>query len=309
MAATAQAVDTTEPVSDTVWEISANNQESGVVTGCTLTLSGSNLTVDIATAGTVVLEGSVLTVAAEVGAVTLVADASNPRFTWIGVASDGDIEIVSGAAASDPAVPELGSRVALALVRIPANETLASNCTEIVKRIPYRVSPVLVEGPQLLIPMTGQQGTAGRQLATNTTASVGMFALQHPQTWNSISFEVSAVGGAGTLVWGVFSNDGQTRFASETTASISGTGLHTDALATPVTLPPGLYYFVVAPVGAANLSLTTWSTIGGMAFAAPSGENEVCGTLTVSAGTIPSTFDPDGDVTFAQNHAVVVRID
>lgn len=134
----AAAVDTTEPVSDTVWELNANQQLYGVIDGCALTFDATDMTVDIA-AGTCMYNGVPTSVAVLANAVTLVTDASNPRFSWLGLNSSGVLELVSGTAAANPTVPELGDRTAVALVRIPANTTIASNATEIIKRIPYRI--------------------------------------------------------------------------------------------------------------------------------------------------------------------------
>ena len=135
MAYQAQAVDTTEPVSDTGWEISANSATYNVVSGCALAYDAANLTVDVA-AGIITHNGSIVVVAAATNAVTLVADGTNPRFTWIHLTSAGVLGITSGTAASDPAVPELGDNVAVALVRIDAAENVANDVTKIDKRIP-----------------------------------------------------------------------------------------------------------------------------------------------------------------------------
>ena len=302
-----QAVDSTEPVSDTVWELNANQQIYGVVTGCALSLDGANMTLDIAI-GAVVHDGTVLPVVQANNTETLVSDSSNPRFTWIAINSSGTTDIVSGTAAADPAVPELGDRVAISLIRIPANETIASNCTEIVKRIPLRTSPVIAEGPVIPVPAVGMAATSTVQHNVNTTAHVGLFSVTHPVTVNSLTFFAQGVGSAGTIAWGIFSNDGQNRIANETTASISGAGNHTDALAAVVTLPPGMYYFMFVSVGSANITLISWSATAPMDAAGPSGENETSGTVTVSAGTIPSSFDPDADITFFSTNCIVIRL-
>lgn len=130
-----QNVDTTEPVSDTDGELKANVHLYGVISGCDVTLDSGNLTVDVA-AGKILHNGSIVSVSAQTNAVTLVADGSNPRFSWVALNSSGTAVLVSGDAAADPDVPELGDYVALSLIRIPAGETLASNCTDIEKRIP-----------------------------------------------------------------------------------------------------------------------------------------------------------------------------
>lgn len=135
MAYQAQAVDATEPISDTSWEIVANMRDYGIISGCDVTLDATDMTYDVA-AGEILHNGTFVAVAAQTDAGTLVADGSNPRFAWIGLDSSGVDVLVSGDASADPVVPEIGDRTTLSLMRIPAAETLASNCSDIEKRIP-----------------------------------------------------------------------------------------------------------------------------------------------------------------------------
>ena len=135
MTITWQAEDTVEPIADTTIEGIANFSTYSVTSGCGLTYSGSDMTVAVA-AGSVRHNGVVVTVAGN--NVTLVADSTNPRWTWIGVKSDGTAEIVSGTAAATPTVPEIGDRVPLALVYVQANLTVANNATyKLDKRVQY----------------------------------------------------------------------------------------------------------------------------------------------------------------------------
>jgi hypothetical protein len=149
MAYQAQALDTTEPVSDTVWEISANLATYNVISGCAVTMDSGNMTLDIA-AGVITHNGSTVVVAAQTNALTLVSDASNPRFSWVSLNSSGAAALVSGTAAADPAVPELGDSVSLMLVRIDANETIASNTTQIDKRVPF-VQPTIGDAARIFV--------------------------------------------------------------------------------------------------------------------------------------------------------------
>jgi len=142
MAYQAQATDGTEPISDTVWELVANQALYNVVSGCGVTADGTDMTVDGA-AGSITHNGSTVAVAGGTDSWTLVADASNPRFSWLAYSSAGAAQVVSGDPSADPIVPEIGDRVANQLVYIPANETLASNCTFIDKRIPGPAVPAI----------------------------------------------------------------------------------------------------------------------------------------------------------------------
>lgn len=122
----AAAEDGIEPVSDSIWEIVANIANYNVVSGCAVTYSASDMVATIAS-GTITHNGSSVTVAGNT--VTLVADASNPRWTWIYVASTGTAAITSGDPLAVPTVPELGDNVALALIKVPAAQTIASTIT------------------------------------------------------------------------------------------------------------------------------------------------------------------------------------
>ena len=134
MAKTAwQAADSAiEPVHDTMLEQFGNIANYNVVTGCTLSYSGANLEVTVA-AGTVTHDGSTVSVAGN--AVTLVANGSNPRWTWIVIGSGGTAAIVSGTPAATPTVPEVGDNVEIALVYVAAGATIASSQTSYSRRL------------------------------------------------------------------------------------------------------------------------------------------------------------------------------
>lgn len=119
-----QAEDTIEPWNDTDAEMLANFALYNVRDGCAVTYSGANMSATIAS-GNVTHNGTIVAVAG--GSVTLVADGSNPRWTWIYVDSTGTGGMSAGTAASDPSKPELGDNVALALVKVEAGQTIANN--------------------------------------------------------------------------------------------------------------------------------------------------------------------------------------
>jgi hypothetical protein len=130
-------------------------------------------------------------------------------------------------------------------------------------------------------------GTAA--FATNTTQTLGLIDLTHPMTVNNISIDVTAVGTAGTLDLTLYSEDGQTRHVSTTTASIAGTGIVTTAVSPAVVLPPGNYYLGVNPNGTANVTIRMF-TLQNVALLNPSGEPVMAGTQTITAGTPATTF-------------------
>ena len=135
MPITWQAEDTTEPIADTTIEGIANFQNYSTVSGCGASYNGATMVVAIA-AGSVLHNGSVVTVAGN--NVTLVSDATHPRWTWIGISSAGTATIISGTPAAAPTVPELGDYVCSQLVLVQANLTIATNATaKLDKRVIY----------------------------------------------------------------------------------------------------------------------------------------------------------------------------
>lgn len=162
MGITWQAEDTVEPIADTTIEGIANFNSYSVTSGCGLTYSGANMGVTIA-AGSVLFNGGTVAVAGNT--VTLVSDATNPRWTWIGVPSGGTVDIVSGTAAATPTVPEIGDRVPLALVYVQANLAIANNAT-------YKLDKrVLYSGVNAILTTTGDVPYAS---AANTPARLGI---------------------------------------------------------------------------------------------------------------------------------------
>lgn len=126
MPITWEAVDNIEPIADSTIEAIANIATYNVNNGCAASYSVSDMVVTVAS-GNVTLNGTRTAVAGNT--VTLVADPSNPRWTWIGVNSSGTAVIVSGDPAVAPAVPELGDLVTVALVLVSEGATIANNIT------------------------------------------------------------------------------------------------------------------------------------------------------------------------------------
>ena len=125
-----------------------------VVSGCGATYSGSDMTVTVA-AGSVTLDGSTVTVAGN--NVTLVADGSNPRWTWIGINSSGTAVIVSGTATATPTEPPPGDIVEVALVYVTAGATVANSLTAMDRR--------------MFAPTSTDQDSAGLAADVSTTSA------------------------------------------------------------------------------------------------------------------------------------------
>lgn len=135
-------MDGVEPISDTFGEQATNQTLYNVINAqggsCALTYSASDMTVDLA-AGSILHNGSIVTIAAASAAFTLVAGSLGPRWTWLALSSAGAAVVISGdeGILARPVVPELGDRVALALVYVPTGLTVANDATyKLDKRVP-----------------------------------------------------------------------------------------------------------------------------------------------------------------------------
>lgn len=119
-----------EPVGSGMLDGFGNSQLTNVAGGCDLTYSGMDMTFDVA-AGAVNINSVWYAVAAQPSAGTLPADTVFPRWAWITIRNDATASVVAGTPASNPAVPPLDYtvEVALALVLIPANQTIANTIT------------------------------------------------------------------------------------------------------------------------------------------------------------------------------------
>ena len=160
-------------------------------------------------------------------------------------------------------------------------------------------------------PISPQNGVSTRGLSNNVDAYAYAFTLERAITVNKISLNVTAVGTSGTINIGVFSQDGQTRHISVTTATISGTGVVTTSVSS-VSLSAGIYYIVFGSVSTADITFSSWLDIGTISvFDAISSEPRLSGQLTVTASTMPSTFSTADSGTFqnSTNSNIVFRLD
>lgn len=160
-------------------------------------------------------------------------------------------------------------------------------------------------------PVLPEDGVSTRVLNNNVDAYAYAFKLERKITVNKITFNVTAVGAAGTLNIGIFSQDGQTRHISVTTGSISGTGLVTVAVSA-VTLTPGIYYLVVGSVSTASITVSTYADAATIsALKLVTSEPRLQGVLTVTASTMPTTFSTSDSGTFqnASDNSMVIRLD
>lgn len=146
------------------------------------------------------------------------------------------------------------------------------------------------------------QGVDGGSLATvtynsNTTGYTVSYDVPFAITVTSIDIRASGTAGtAGTIDIGIYSEDGQTKLIDVTSGTINASAVYHTAVSS-VALTPGRYYLVIVPNGTASVELNAWDLIG-VNFG-DTGEPVLAGTQTVTASTLPTTFNPSSDVTFA----------
>jgi hypothetical protein len=145
----------------------------------------------------------------------------------------------------------------------------------------------------------------------STTAHVGLSYTPHGIIVNRITLRS---GGAaitpGVFKIGVYSEDGQTKLIDTTTNTISATYTYqTIILGTPVYLPPGVYYTVVVGVSTVSASFMGWkSPLDDDTYNVVGGK-VTSGYMTVTSGTLPTSFDPVNSIIFAHNRSIVLRFD
>lgn len=145
---------------------------------------------------------------------------------------------------------------------------------------------------------------------TTTTALIGLHSLSTRIIVNKITFSIISHSVNWTFDFWIYSEDGQTLLISGTSATVTAPNqTQTITLWSPVTLPRWNYY--IAAVLNSWIFRLTWyrnaSSIG--ALFSPAWLPQLEWTLTVTAWTLPATFDPATDITFVLDSNTVVRLD
>lgn len=142
--------------------------------------------------------------------------------------------------------------------------------------------------------------SASLQLNSNTTAYLGQIVVPFGMTINKITIKsAGSIGTAGTLDLSLYSETGQTQYFSVTTASVAAADtLYTTAVSS-VGVTAGIYYLMVNTNGTADVTVQMWQVDGDGVFGTTAGfigdvtsEPKIQGSLTITAGTPPATFDP-----------------
>lgn len=190
MALTLQAQDTDEPFADTDYELLGNPMYR-VVSGCAVTYDAGNMTIDVA-AGVIKHNGSFVAVSEQLNVVTLVADGSNPRWSYLTLNGSGTVILTSGTPSATPVKPEAPEGVFLAMIKVVNGDTIANSITvKLDKRVWSEVTDV---APQATSIGDAQALGTGDQAAREDH----VHANAAPATPNVIQIGDAAAAGSGT---------------------------------------------------------------------------------------------------------------
>lgn len=151
-------------------------------------------------------------------------------------------------------------------------------------------------------------------VATNTTMIVGQVIVPFKIVVNKVSFRTRLETVSGTYDVSLYSEDGQTRLFSVTTGTVSGNDQMVTTAVSAVSINPGIYYIAINPNSTASTTMYFWG-ISAVPFSTTVGlgedvtsEPKMQGTLTITAGTPPSTITPTS-ITGATNSTLIFRLD
>jgi len=156
----------------------------------------------------------------------------------------------------------------------------------------------------------GNAATLAQNYSNSILGSFGLVTIPLNITANSISIECITLGDAGNAAKiAIYDESGQTRVAS-VFACILGTGIVTRPISS-VFFAAGNYWTCVVPVAATNTNqYTTWKsdTSPGPLGSSVAGKKKFGGVVSVTGGTLPTTFNSASLVTLA-SQGVIVRLD
>lgn len=166
---------------------------------------------------------------------------------------------------------------------------------------------------QLLFPSYYLNGSyTDYATTTNTTARFFKFNIYNNITVNSLTFRSSTVTTPGTVKFGFYSEDGQTKLLEVTSATINTSTTYKLSLGSSLSLTPGSYYLVVLPQSTFNgqiISYAHFNDTVSVYFNNPSSEPVLFGTKSVTANTLPTTFNPVSDITSTISLCPIIRLD
>lgn len=161
-------------------------------------------------------------------------------------------------------------------------------------------------------PMIGNGfvGLGTVSLSGNTNGYAALFNFPQAIQFNALTFNITSVLVGGQLGVGWYSENGQGLISSVTTTAYATLGQKTTNVSS-VRLEAGNYYTVVVPISSVNV-LISGMTYGGVPGAFPSiiGNTKLgySGILNVTAGTLPTSFNPSS-VLLGNTSVLAYRLD
>ena len=165
------------------------------------------------------------------------------------------------------------------------------------------------------LPNGGTINTIGSiSVTTNTTAYISQVSIPYSITVNKISFGVGSVTTPDTIDLTLYSENGQTRLFSVTSATVSASSIITVSVPS-VSLTPGIYYIMANANNTVSCQLYDWedattpfSALGVNILGDVASEPIMRGTLTITAGTPPATITPTA-ITEGNEGTLIFRLD
>ena len=145
----------------------------------------------------------------------------------------------------------------------------------------------------------------------NTQMFFCLVDVLESMTINSLLFYTGTVTTPGTIKIALFSLDGQTKHFEVTSGTVATSTLNSVTVSPAYVISPGKYYLAFCTVGTTNAEFAT-QTINGSIYANfnfATGEYYYQGYKTITASTIPTTFDPAASVTADSLTGLFVRFE
>ena len=228
-----------------------------------------------------------------VGGTAILSSLTAPNFTtldsmtsaaslpWTGMADGTDGQIPTFDSAGAPAFVATGN----------SGEVLTSNGAGAAPT--FQAAAGGGASTKMLLPQPNQPVTGGFveiTTAVNTTAYFAMYSIPYSMTVTELGLRVSGTTGTdGTMDIALYAEDGQTRLFLITTDTIGDAAQTEFTAVSSVAVAAGQYYIGFVVNSTASLQLNAY-TIPNVSFA--NGGEVTVGTLTVTAETMPATFDP-----------------
>ena len=141
--------------------------------------------------------------------------------------------------------------------------------------------------------------------ATDTSANIGMFSIPFGIMVSKLSLFSNGYSSTQTSNIAVYSENGQTRLINSSIV-VSGNGLFSTTLTSPVYLSPGNYYIASSrPNSTVGVVINSYTTVANN-ITAPAGSPVHEGTLAITGGTLPLTITPSA-IAYTASKAPAIR--